>query len=78
MNSCVGGTGATFDHEVAKLVGDAGIPVIVAGGLSADNVGQAVIDTQGFGVDASSGVEASKGVKDHELVKKFLTQARDG
>lgn len=74
-----GGTGATFDHEVARLVGKAGVPVIVAGGLNAETVFEAVTSTESFGVDVSSGVEveALKGVKDQALVEKFLKQAQE-
>lgn len=71
-----GGTGVTFDHEVARLVGEAGVPVIVAGGLTADNVAACVTDTSSFGVDVSSGVEKSKGLKDITLVQRFLQEAR--
>eukprot|EP00904_Undaria_pinnatifida_P012423 jgi/Undpi1/8310/HiC_scaffold_25.g10779.m1 len=71
-----GGTGATFDHEVAKLVGEAGVPVIVAGGLTADNVEICIVCTSSFGVDVSSGVEQSKGVKNLGEVKKFMREAR--
>lgn len=66
----------TFDHEVAKLVGQAGVPVIVAGGLSSGNVELCVILTESFGVDVSSGVERSKGVKDVGEVQEFMEQAR--
>lgn len=66
----------TFDHEVARLVGEAGVPVIVAGGLGPDNVELCVISTESFGVDVSSGVERSKGVKDLGEVKRFMEQAR--
>lgn len=78
LDSLEGGTGATFDHEVAKLVGEAGVPVVVAGGLNADTVFETVVNTEAFGVDVSSGVEASKGVKDVQLVKRFVRQAREG
>ncbi|CBN76040.1 Bifunctional Indole-3-Glycerol Phosphate Synthase/Phosphoribosylanthranilate Isomerase (C-terminal) [Ectocarpus siliculosus] len=71
-----GGTGLPFDHEVAKLVGEAGVPVIVAGGLDPDNVEVCVIFTESFGVDVSSGVEEAKGVKNPGEVKRFMEQAR--
>lgn len=73
---CSGGTGATFDHEVARLVGEAGVPVIVAGGLTADNVEVCVVCTSSFGVDVSSGVEQAKGVKHVGELKRFMREAR--
>eukprot|EP00752_Nemacystus_decipiens_P006212 g5604.t1 len=76
VNGAQGGTGMTFDHEVAKLVGQAGVPVIVAGGLNSGNVELCVILAESFGVDVSSGVERSKGVKDVDEVHEFMEQAR--
>lgn len=72
----LGGTGIPFDHEVAKLVGDAGVPVIVAGGLNPDNVELCVIFTESYGLDVSSGVEEAKGVKNPAEVQRFMEQAR--
>ncbi|CAM9625132.1 unnamed protein product [Pylaiella littoralis] len=71
-----GGTGLPFDHDVAKRVGEAGVPVIVAGGLNPNNVEICVIYTEGFGVDVSSGVEESKGIKNPGEVRRFMEQAR--
>lgn len=65
-----------FDHNVAKLVGESGVPVIVAGGLTPDNVAACISETGSFGVDVSSGVEVSKGIKDPEAVHMFATEAR--
>lgn len=65
-----------FDHDVAKRVGEAGVPVIVAGGLNPNNVEICVIYTEGFGVDVSSGVEESKGIKNPGEVRRFMEQAR--
>ncbi|CAN0378144.1 unnamed protein product, partial [Discosporangium mesarthrocarpum] len=71
-----GGTGTTFDHEVARAVGEMGVPVIVAGGLTPDNVKEVVAETHGWGLDVSSGVEASKGIKGPDLVRQFVGEAR--
>ena len=71
-----GGTGVTFDWGIAEKVQNAGLPVIIAGGLTPDNIGDAVTTTRPWGVDVSSGVEATPGTKDHEKVKKFVGGAR--
>jgi phosphoribosylanthranilate isomerase len=52
------------------------VPLIAAGGLTAQNVTDVVVTTRAWGVDSSSGVEARPGVKDHELVKQFVSRAR--
>jgi phosphoribosylanthranilate isomerase len=68
-----GGTGRSFDWSLA-----AGLlrPVVVAGGLTADNVGQAVAAASPWGVDVASGIEQTPGVKDHELMKRFVEAAK--
>ncbi|GAX13630.1 anthranilate synthase / indole-3-glycerol phosphate synthase / phosphoribosylanthranilate isomerase [Fistulifera solaris] len=71
-----GGTGKTFDWQLALELQNQGLPVLVAGGLTPDNVADCVASTRPFGVDVSSGVEASKGIKDHVAVEQFLQQSR--
>lgn len=70
-----GGTGATFDWE---LVGQLALPgpLLLAGGLTADNVGAAIRQLRPFAVDANSGVELSPGRKDLEQVKRLVAEAR--
>ncbi len=69
-----GGTGATFDWDlVARRKG--GVPAILAGGLTPDNVGDAVAVANPWGVDVSSGVESAPGIKDHNLIVSFLAAA---
>lgn len=71
-----GGTGVTFDWNVAKQLQDRGLPVIVAGGLKVENVSDAVANICPWGIDVSSGVEASPGRKDDEKVISFVTNAK--
>ena len=70
-----GGLGAVFDwHLLEKL--DLKLPFMVAGGLNAGNVAEAVRITRAGGVDVSSDVERSPGVKDPELIRDFIRAAR--
>jgi len=71
-----GGTGVTFDHTIAEKIQNAGVPVIIAGGLTPENAPESVLATRPWGIDVSSGVEASPGTKDHDKVKKFVEGAR--
>jgi phosphoribosylanthranilate isomerase len=70
-----GGTGRTFNWEVAAEVQRYG-PLVLAGGLTPENVRQAVELVQPFAVDVSSGVEAAPGKKDPEKVREFIAQAK--
>jgi phosphoribosylanthranilate isomerase len=58
-----GGTGTTFSWELAKARG-AGPPLILSGGITPDNAGEAIASVRPFAVDSASGTEASPGVKD--------------
>jgi phosphoribosylanthranilate isomerase len=69
-----GGTGTSFDWELARDVGRI-YQVIVAGGLTPENVGQAIQTARPRGVDVSSGVESS-GRKDPEKIEAFVRAAR--
>src|SRR6476646_1353271 len=70
-----GGLGAVFDWHVLENL-DLKLPFLVSGGLDAGNVAQAVRVTRAGGVDVSSGVESSPGVKDPEMIRNFIRAAR--
>jgi phosphoribosylanthranilate isomerase len=78
-NGNIGGTGTTFDWRGTRAmvqVISLKIPVIVAGGLTAVNVAEAIRLLQPFGVDVSSGVEARPGKKDPAKVNAFIQAVR--
>ena len=70
-----GGTGLTFNWELARNAKKFG-PMILAGGLTAANVREGVVQVQPYAVDVSSGVEASPGRKDPAKVKEFIKRAK--
>jgi phosphoribosylanthranilate isomerase len=70
-----GGTGAVIDWSQAAAVAQTR-RIVLAGGLTPENVASAIRAVRPFGVDVSSGVEASPGVKDFEKVTQFIANAR--
>src|ERR1700692_825450 len=70
-----GGLGAVFDWRVLGNL-DLKLPFMVSGGLNAGNVPEAVRLTRAGGVDVSSGVERTLGVKDPEMIRAFIRAAR--
>ena len=71
-----GGTGQSFDWDLALLARTSGRPFFLAGGLTPANVAGAIRRVRPFGVDVSSGVEVAPGRKDHTKVKNFVTAAK--
>lgn len=69
-----GGTGETFDWT--RVPKNPSIPVVLAGGLTSENVAQALVTTDVYAVDVSGGVEAAPGRKDREKIKRFIINAR--
>jgi len=73
------GRGEPFDPVFARMIVAASpVPVLLAGGLSPENVGAAIRSIKPFGVDVASGVETAVGVKDHSRVRAFVRAARRG
>ncbi|HUW60852.1 MAG TPA: phosphoribosylanthranilate isomerase [Candidatus Bathyarchaeia archaeon] len=72
-----GGTGIPCDWEAARRAVDCGLPVILAGGLTPDNVAQAIRAVRPLAVDTSGGVEAAPGKKDHDKVRRFIENAKN-
>ncbi len=73
-----GGTGQTCDwNTAARIVHFADLPVFLAGGLTPENVAQAVAEVKPYGVDVSSGVESSPGNKDPHKVSRFILKANE-
>lgn len=67
-----GGTGHTFDWGL--IPSDLNKPVVLAGGLTAENVGSAIQQVRPYAVDVSGGVELSKGIKDAAKIAAFMQQ----
>jgi phosphoribosylanthranilate isomerase len=70
-----GGTGASFSWELAARAKPYG-PVILAGGLTPENIEVAIVQTRPYGVDVSTGVERAPGIKDHQKVRDFIARAK--
>jgi phosphoribosylanthranilate isomerase len=71
------GKGRAYDPSYARdAVERSTIPVILAGGLTPENVGEAVRLVRPYAVDVATGVEASPGVKDYEKIRAFIAACR--
>lgn len=70
-----GGLGDSFDWTLLKAL-DPSIPFMLSGGLTPDNVADAVRSVRPMGIDVSSGVETAPGVKNKRLIEAFIRNAR--
>jgi len=76
VGKAYGGTGHQLDWKIAAAIVEASsLPVILAGGLNAENVSQAIEQVGPYGVDVASGVEALPGKKDPTQVRQFVANA---
>lgn len=76
-----GGTGETFEWQrlsSLKESADTDIPFILAGGLTPENVDQAVASVKPYAIDVSGGVEQSPGIKSPELIQQFIERSNSG
>ncbi|PYJ92745.1 MAG: phosphoribosylanthranilate isomerase [Verrucomicrobia bacterium] len=71
-----GGSGVTFNWDLAVEAKKLGPPIILAGGLTPENVADAVRKVRPYAVDVSSGVESSPGKKDHAKMRDFIAAVR--
>jgi len=69
-----GGTGTAFDWTL--IPGKLSLPVILSGGLDAENIAEAIRQVRPYAVDVSSGVEASKGIKDAAKIAAFINEVK--
>lgn len=78
VSGSYGGTGATAPWEIVarEYRTDSWPPLVLAGGLVAENVSAAIAGVKPWGVDVSSGIESSPGVKDPEAMRAFVQAAR--
>ena len=69
-----GGTGETFDWSLVPAALD--LPIILAGGLTVDNVAEALSKVRPYAVDVSGGVESAAGIKDRAKMASFIARVR--
>ena len=69
-----GGSGVVFDWKTMPK--SSAKPVILAGGLTCDNVARAIGAVRPYAVDVSSGIESAPGIKDAELMRRFINEVR--
>ncbi len=71
-----GGTGKSFDWSIIPRL-CLRKPFILAGGLDPSNIADALREVRPFGVDVNSGVEVAPGIKDHRLIREFISAVRE-
>lgn len=71
-----GGTGRTTDWQTARKAAELGRPLILAGGLTPENVAAAITAVRPYAVDVAGGVECAPGKKDHGKLRKFIHNAQ--
>jgi phosphoribosylanthranilate isomerase len=67
--------GVSFDWDFVRLI-ESDSKIVIAGGLDASNVGEAIRIAKPWGVDASSKLETAPGIKDHEKIRRFIEKAK--
>ncbi|MCD6337857.1 MAG: phosphoribosylanthranilate isomerase [Verrucomicrobia bacterium] len=72
-----GGTGVSFDWNLAAAAKELGAPIILAGGLTPENAAEAARRVRPYALDVSSGVESAPGVKDAAKIRAFLDAVRN-
>ena len=72
----LGGSGDTFDWS--KIPASFEFPLILAGGINAANVAEAIVRVKPWAVDISSGVEVARGVKDSDLIRQLVAEVKRG
>jgi phosphoribosylanthranilate isomerase len=70
-----GGTGVTFDWSMITKINK---PIVLAGGLTIDNVATAIKQVSPYAIDVSGGVEQAKGIKDKEKIRSFMQEVANG
>jgi len=72
-----GGTGRTFNWDLAIKIRETGMPIILAGGLGPSNIAEAISTVRPCAVDVNSGVEERPGKKSHVLIKELFEKIRE-
>jgi phosphoribosylanthranilate isomerase len=72
-----GGTGETFNWDIAINIKETGIPIILAGGLEPSNIEEAISRVKPYAVDINSGIEESPGKKSHILMKELFEKINE-
>ncbi|RKZ80310.1 MAG: N-(5'-phosphoribosyl)anthranilate isomerase, partial [Gammaproteobacteria bacterium] len=70
-----GGTGQSFDWSMINQIDK---PIILAGGLTVENIATAIKQVQPYAVDVSGGVEQTKGIKDQQKIRDFMQEVVNG